>query len=439
MLLLYINLYTFIIGVSKAAYVALFNLYLKSLSYGNVVLGNATLYYSLGLALGGLTFSTLSDHIGRKRILVITMPIYSIIGLVRLIHMPYFALYLTSFLFGLFDTSVVLPSISVIEGSDENNRLKNSNINFAIVMITGVLGYFGAGLLSEKIGLLNTLRLSMMLSFFSIVPLIPIKNVKASLKKRVISLTLPQFIIYLYYIISGSLVSLAAGVFINFGNVIFFDLFSFSTSMITLVLSVSQLSTAATSLVSHKITSRYGYKLSLFLLYSAVTVLIFLMPIFMMNSVAFTVAYILRYVLLNITTPIYMVFCLSYLPKTYLATFSGFSYFINSLMRAFSAQIFTLLSKSGTTNYSKLFFITGLFYLFNTILTIIVFALVYISGKKNIQISFASFGTFFSKAWGRNGKRVKYNLSHSSKQRSKFKSSSVSIHVHNFRHKRPDR
>ncbi|MGC8903265.1 MAG: MFS transporter [Fervidobacterium sp.] len=439
MLLLYINLYTFIIGVSKAAYVALFNLYLKSLSYGNVVLGNATLYYSLGLALGGLTFSTLSDHIGRKRTLVITMPIYSIIGLVRLIHMPYFALYLTSFLFGLFDTSVVLPSISVIEGSDENNRLKNSNINFAIVMITGVLGYFGAGLLSEKIGLLNTLRLSMMLSFFSIVPLIPIKNVKASLKKRVISLTLPQFIIYLYYIISGSLVSLAAGVFINFGNVIFFDLFSFSTSMITLVLSVSQLSTAATSLVSHKITSRYGYKLSLFLLYSAVTVLIFLMPIFMMNSVAFTVAYILRYVLLNITTPIYMVFCLSYLPKTYLATFSGFSYFINSLMRAFSAQIFTLLSKSGTTNYSKLFFITGLFYLFNTILTIIVFALVYISGKKNIQISFASFGTFFSKAWGRNGKRVKYNLSHSSKQRSKFKSSSVSIHVHNFRHKRPDR
>jgi len=387
-LLFYINLYTFLVGISKAAYTALFNLYLKSLSYENSIIGNSTFYYSWGLAFGGLLFSSISDRIGRKKTLLVTMPLFSLAGLLRLIPTSYTLLYVFSFLFGFFDTSIILPTISVIESSDEKKRLRNSNINFAIVMLTGVLGYFGAGLLSEKIGLVNSLRLSMILALFSILPLFALPNTKLRVKRKKLKtngkmyLNPVQLTMLFYYILSGALVSAAAAVFINFGNVIFLDLFLFSTTTITLILTISQLSTAVTSLFTHKLTSKYGYKLLLFVLYLSVTLLIFMMPIFMLNSALFTVAYILRYILLNITTPMFMVFCLSYLPKSYLATFSGVSYFINNLMKAFSAQIFTHLSKSGTTNYSKLFLITGTFYLLNTIITLIAFVLIYIFKDK---------------------------------------------------------
>lgn len=387
-MLLYINLYTFLVGISKAAYTALFNLYLKSLSYENSIIGNSTFYYSWGLAFGGLLFSSISDRIGRKKTLLVTMPLFSLAGLLRLIPTSYTLLYVFSFLFGFFDTSIILPTISVIESSDEKKRLRNSNINFAIVMLTGVLGYFGAGLLSEKIGLVNSLRLSMILALFSILPLFALPNTKLRVKRKKLKtngkmyLNPVQLTMLFYYILSGALVSAAAAVFINFGNVIFLDLFLFSTTTITLILTISQLSTAVTSLFTHKLTSKYGYKLLLFVLYLSVTLLIFMMPIFMLNSALFTVAYILRYILLNITTPMFMVFCLSYLPKSYLATFSGVSYFINNLMKAFSAQIFTHLSKSGTTNYSKLFLITGTFYLLNTIITLIAFVLIYIFKDK---------------------------------------------------------
>ncbi len=420
-MLLYINLYTFLIGLSKAAYIALFNLYLRSLSYGNQIIGNATFYYSWGVAIGGLIFSGLSDRIGRKNTLLLTMPIFSLFGLLRLNPMPAFWLYLLSFLFGFFDTSIVLPTISVIESSDEKKRLRNSNINFAIVMLTGVLGYFGAGVLSEKIGLLNSLKLAMILALVSVLPLFKLPKVKSNLKKTIPTLNIVQFTILIYYMVSGALVSAAAGVFINFGNVIFLDLFAFSTSMITLILTISQLSTAVTSLFSHKLIKKVGYKFSLFFFYASVTILIFMMPAIISQPVSFTLAYILRYILLNITTPMFTVFCLSYLPSSYLATFSGISYFTNNVMRAISAQIFSHLSKSGSTNYSKLFFTTGMFYLFNTILTLSTFFVIAILTEKKVNIEISLFS--LKRKVKRNKKKLR--ISKDSKISSK-----PSVHLH---------
>lgn len=421
-MLLYINLYTFLIGLSKAAYIALFNLYLRSLSYSNQVVGNATFYYSWGVAIGGLVFSGLSDRIGRKTTLILTMPIFSLFGLLRLTPMPAFWFYLFSFLFGFFDTSVVLPTISVIESSDEKKRLKNSNINFAIVMLTGVLGYFGAGVLSEKIGLLNSLRISMILALISVLPLFKLPKVRLRLKKTIPTMNIVQFTIFIYYLISGALVSAAAGVFINFGNVIFLDLFAFSTSMITLILTISQLSTAVTSLFSHKLIKKMGYKFSLFFFYASVTILIFIMPAIISQPVSFTLAYILRYILLNITTPMFTVFCLSYLPNSYLATFSGISYFINNVMRAISAQIFSYLSKSGATNYSKLFFTTGIFYLLNTLLTLITFFVIAMLIEKKVSSEISLFSL---------KNRSKGNTNRLIISKRNKTSSKLSVHLHN--------
>ncbi len=436
-MLFYINLYTFLVGVSKAAYTALFNLYLKSLSYENSIIGNSTFYYSWGLAFGGLLFSSISDKIGRKKTLLVTMPLFSFTGLLRLIPTSYALLYIFSYLFGFFDTSIILSTISVIESSDEKERLRNSNINFAIVMLTGVLGYFGAGLLSEKIGLANSLRLSMVLALFSILPLFALPNTKLIVKRRKLKtngkmpLNPVQLTILFYYILSGALISAAAAVFINFGNVIFLDLFSFSTTFITLILTISQLSTAVTSLFTHRLTSKYGYKLLLFVLYLSVTLLIFMMPIFMLNSVLFTVAYILRYILLNITTPMFMVFCLSYLPKSYLATFSGVGYFINNLMKAFSAHVFTHLSKTGMTDYSKLFVITGIFYFLNTIMTLIAFVLIYIFRYKpnekaqttKLEQSARNVSAIRSRNFSSKIKRMIFYRNDNSKN--------LSVHIHN--------
>ncbi|MCX7654693.1 MAG: MFS transporter [Fervidobacterium sp.] len=390
-MLFYINLYTFLIGISKAAYTALFNLYLRSASYGNQVVGKATFYYSWGIAIGGLVFSSISDRIGRKTTLLLTMPLFSFFGFLRLYPMPVFWLYLFSFLFGFFDTSIIIPTISVIEGSDEKKKLRNSNINFAIVMLTGVIGYLGSGILSEKVGLKESLKISMLISVVSLLPLLKLPKVTVNLKKAAPVLNLVQLVILIYYFTSSALVSAAAGVFINFGNVIFLDLFAFSAPVITLILTISQLSTAITSVFSHKLTKKLGFKFSLFFFYLLVTILIFTMPAIMNKPAYFTLAYVLRYVLLNITTPTFTVFCLSYLPNSFLATFSGVSYLLNNIMRATSAQIFSHLSNDKTTNYSQLFFTTGIFYLTNTLLTLFTFIVVNVISQRNInlQISLA--------------------------------------------------
>ncbi|MFN6991605.1 MAG: MFS transporter, partial [Fervidobacterium sp.] len=387
-MLFYINIFTFFIGISKAAYLALFNLLLKERGFANSVLGNASFYYSWGVAFGGLFFSALSDRLSRKKVLILTMPFFALLGLLRLEIYNVLILYLVSFAFGFVDTSIILPTISVIEHSDEKKKLRNSNINFAIVMLTGVFGYFGAGLLSEKIGLINSLRISMVIAFFSIIPLFKIPDVKRSFKEIVPNVNITQLTILVYYILSGALVSVAAAIFINFGNVIFFDLFSFSPSVITFILTISQLSTAIVSVFSHGITSKIPIKFTMFLFHTLVTFLIFVMPATLSSAVLFTILYILRFVFINITTPMFTVFCLSFLPKEYIATFSGLSYFTNNAMRALAAKLFSLLSTTGETNYKKLFFVTGVFYLLNTILTLLVFLLVSKLNELNLERKF---------------------------------------------------
>lgn len=371
-------------GVTRSAYSVLYNLFLRSQGFDNVLVGKATFYYSLGVAVGGLIFSSLSDRIGRKNTIVLTTPLFSLMGFLRTVAQTPQAIVTSSFLFGLFDTSILLPTISIIENSDDSKRLRNSNINFAIVMLTGVLGYFGAGVLAEWIGYFKALSLSMILALMSVVPVIRFPNVKRTSKvERIFELNLGQIVMLTYYIISGALVSFAAGIFINFGNVIFYDIFSLSTATISAILAISQLTTAGTSLFSHKVTEKLGYRLSLFVLYGAVTLLIYTLPALMANPVAFSVGYVLRFVLLNISTPMYMVFCLTYLPRNYMATFSGLSYFLNNAMRAFSAYTFSKLSLAGETNYTKLFLVTGHYYLLNTVATLLTFSvLTYLSSKQ---------------------------------------------------------
>jgi len=206
-------------------------------------------------------------------------------------------------------------------------------------------------------------------------------------------------------------------------------LFKFSTLAITTVLAVSQLSTAATFVVSHKLTLKYGYKLTLFLIYLGVTLLIFMMPVFMLNPFVFSMAYVLRYVLINISTPMYMVFCLSYLPKASLATYSGLSYFLNNVMRASSAQLFASLSKSGVTDYDKLFFVSGFFYLANTLITLLAFYLMYKLSEKETTSSKELKKEEHVKE-GRTYQRRYYFTYRRSK---KAKSTKISVHFHNTR------
>lgn len=378
-----INLYTFLAGLSRSAFTVLYNLFLRSLGLDNAFVGEVNLYYSWGLALGGLIFSGVSDRIGRKRTILLTAPSYALFGLLRTFAtQPLHILALSAF-FGFFDTSIVLPTISVIERSVEKHRLRNSNLNFAIVMLTGVLGYFGAGSLSDLLGFKVALIVASVIAFLSAIPIMFVHEKVARRRHRSLELSLnvSQAVMLAYYLVSGALVSYAAGIFVNFGNVIFYDLFGLTTTAISSILAVSQLATAASSLFSHKLAEALGYKLALFTLYSLVTMLIYLMPLVLRSTVLFTTTYVLRFVLLNLTIPMYTVFCLDRLPRGYMASFSGVSYFLNNIMRALAARSFSLLSRGDETNYPSLFTLTGHFYLVNTLATFGTFVLLLLVAK----------------------------------------------------------
>lgn len=356
--------YTFLNGISRNVYQVLFNLYLKNFGYNNSIIGKIMSFNLWGSAILAILLGILSDKIGRKKMLLLVQPLGALFAIMRLFPFNLTWLYITSFLFGGFNSAImILTDVFLVESTHNKNRAKFFGMNFGVRMLTGVIGNALGGFLGDIFGFRNVMIWSMVLRVFALIPILKINEVV--ILKEKIKMNEFQKKIFAFYIFSTASVGFGAGLFIHFGNVIFYDLFALSATVIGFILALAQFGTSIGSTFSHKLGKKFGAAKVLMLSNLAVPILI-LMLSFVREPISFTTIYVARFTIMNMVNPIFNTLVLSYLPKSILASTAGIRSFANNASRAFAAMLFSVLATSSS-GYSVIFLISSIFYFVNAL------------------------------------------------------------------------
>ncbi|MCD6105276.1 MAG: MFS transporter [Thermosipho sp. (in: Bacteria)] len=363
-----IILFTLMNGISRNIYQVLFNLYLKSQGYGNDIIGTIMSYNLWGGAILALLIGYISDKVGRKKVIFLIQPLTVFFAIIRLLPISLCFIYLASFLYGGFNSSIrILSDVFIVENTHNRNRAKFFGLNFGANMFTGVLGNATGGMFGDLFGFKNVMILAMIFRLFAVFPILKLEEKRIERGKFV--LTEFQKKVFRFFIFSTASVGFGAGLFIHFGNVIFYDLFSLSATVIGFILAFAQLGTSLGSSFSHKLGKKFGAGKLLLLSYFTVPFLIFLLA-FIRDPVLFTTIYIGRFTIMNMVNPIFNTLVLSFLPSGILASSAGIRLFANNTMRAFAAMLFSKLAINNN-GYTIIFLISAIFYFINAILTYI--------------------------------------------------------------------
>lgn len=368
-------LFTTISGVSIAVFRVLFNLFLRENGYSNNAIGSIMSSSLWGTAIIGLLLGIIADRFGRKKIIVLATFAMPIIGIGMTFDPGLVPLILLSFFRGGFMSigfTVVLAAVT--SNTDQKNRAKAIGMNFGLIMGSGVLGNFLGGIMGDFIGLRWSLIVSMLVYLVAVIPAMAINEVEIINRKTGLfdfsGFTREQKQVLIIFLISTGAVGFGAGLFIHFGNLIFKDLFSLSATGIGIALSIAQLGTALGSALSHRFGKRFG-PLKFVLVMEILVVPLIIAMAFLREPVSFTVAYSLRFVFMNITSPILSTITFSILPSERLSTISGLNGLINNSIRAVAALFFGSIVGSSPSGYKTLFLLSSFFYGISAIMAFI--------------------------------------------------------------------
>ena len=358
--------FTAITGTSVSVFRVLFNLFLREAGYSNSFVGTFTSFSLWGTAIIGLLLGIFADRLGRKKIIVLSTILLPVIGIIMTLDPGKTTMNILSFLRGGFESigfTVVLAAVT--SNTEKESRARAIGLNFGLIMGSGVLGNFVGGLLGDVIGLKWALLASMGVYLLAIIPAMRITETRSELKKTgtfdFSGFTAPQRKVLILFLISTGAVGFGAGLFIHFGNLIFRDLFSMSATGIGIALSFAQLGTAIGSAGSHRLGKKFG-PLRFVMIMEILVVPLIVSMAFIRQPVLFTAVYTLRFVFMNITSPILSTITFSILPEDKLSTISGINGFVNNSIRAVAALLFGNIVGSSTSGYTTLFLLSSVFY-----------------------------------------------------------------------------
>lgn len=350
-----------------AIYRVVFNLFLRDLGYTNQFIGRMTSFEMLGAAIIGILIGILGDRIGKKKMIIISSISFGILLLIRSTFPYKNILLVLGFLNGGFMTSrrLLLDSY-LMDVTDSSIRGAAFGYNFAIFMASGVLGNFIGGFMGEYLGLRLTLYITGVC--YAISPILLRKLPESVRDKRVTLKKVLDFSQYnkeekyilKYYLLRTAAISFGAGLFVNFGNIIYKDLFNMSPSLIGISLSIAQFGAAAGSALSPVLGKRFGPFKYTFILNGIVIPLIISLG-FIRNPFIFIGIYALRFTFMNMTNPVETSSVLSALPKNRVTSIYSLRNAANFLTRSLAAFIFGIVSILPN-GYTFLFLISSVFY-----------------------------------------------------------------------------
>ncbi|WP_448374421.1 MFS transporter [Fervidobacterium sp.] len=370
-----ITLFTFIDGLMQGIYGTIFNLMLRTSGTSTAGVGRVTSLFLWGSAIFGLLFGILADRVDKKQLMITTHVISIFFGTYRVMTNSLFKLSIASFFFGGFTTatSIVLSTMLILRTSREN-RTQMLGLNFGIGMFTGVLGNVFGGILGDIFPFKVVLVTSSLCRIFALFALLKIKEhpvaSNSSQMQNALSFlsTFGQIDyrtkkVVWYYFLSTMSVGFGAGLFVTFGNVIFYDLFHMNPSLIGTILAIAQFATSIGAAFSHKFGKKFGDMNVLIFSYVFVPILIVMLS-FVREPFTFTSVYILRFAVMNMVGPLLTATVFSNISTTYLSSINGMNIFLNNIARALSAELFAFLTKYNN-GYTLIFVVSSFFYFLN--------------------------------------------------------------------------
>ncbi len=367
--------FSFLSSFSWMMYKIIFNLFLRNLGYTNDLISKITSYEMIGSAIFGIAIAIFGDKFGKKKTIFIASIGYSIITIFKTAFPNPLFLLTISFISGSLQTSrMMLLNSYIVDLTAPENRGKAFGLNFGLMMGSGLFGNLIGGFLGDYIGFAPTLYISAGIYFFSNIFLITVPESHKHEKLKIKTLfdfdhlapiqrnTTKMFLLRSFFIAFG------AGLFVNFGNVIFKDLFEMSSSMIGTALSFAQVGAGIGSILSYKVARKFGaYKFATIL--SFVVIPLIIMLGFARDPSLFTFLYAIRFSFMNMTNPVMSTVVYSNIPSDRVTTINSLRSSLNYLSRAFAAFLFgkIVALQSG---YTILFLLSSIFYEIGFILLI---------------------------------------------------------------------
>jgi predicted MFS family arabinose efflux permease len=339
--------------------------------------GNITSSNLWGAAFIGLFFGLVAEKYEKKTLLIMTQLLSIFFGTYRIFATSSTILGITSFFHGGFSaaTATIMSTILVMKTSSEN-RARFLGLNLSAGMFTGVIANVVGGLLGDAFGFRIVLLFSSLSRILALYPILKLDATSSSANEE--SDEAPSIASFskifkirdskevktiLYYFLSNVNVGLGAGLFVVFGNVIFYDLFHMSATVIGLILAFAQLATSLGAMFSYKIGRKFGDMNVLIFSYVFVPILIVLLS-FTREPITFTSVYILRFAVMNMVGPLLSSVVFSHIPMNIVSSINGVNNFLNNVSRALSAVLFSVLTKFEN-GYTLIFIISSIFYFLN--------------------------------------------------------------------------
>lgn len=260
----------------------LYNLYIKSLGYGQEMNGNIVSMQSLATALLFIPIGLLGDRIHRKPILVIGALFTGALFMGRSFAEGESSLLILAIGTGLFASFYQVLAVPFLaENSDKKQRLKLFSYHFSMVLAAQVLGSISGGGLADSlqvIGISHTQSLQTALFFgglvtlLSFIPLLFVRERKqAELRETEVTSVVPQQVHstplqerasdrrnIAKFTVGQLLIGFGSGLVIPYLNLYFTDRFTIPLTAVGLLVSMGQVMTIFSMLIGPKLVNRVG-------------------------------------------------------------------------------------------------------------------------------------------------------------------------------------
>lgn len=322
-----------------------------------------------GSAIFGLILALILSKYDRKKLLFFSSLMVGVFMVLRAVVYNFPAQIFLALVSGAISSlSGMVFTAVLFGGSGIKERYTVFGSQFSLSMLANVLGNVLGGAMADRLGYTFTLLLaaSLQLVAASLVGKIGRAGNDSQFLRR-FSLDAVQKRVFSYYALSNVLVGFGAGLFLNFSNLMFYDLFGFSLTYVGLIISLAQLMTAAGSLSSGFLQRRFGALKMLLICYTSVVPLMLSIS-FIRDPVTFSILYVVRFMLMNMVNPSFTVLVFNNLPDNVIMSANGIGNLLNNSSRAFAAYLYGWIVE-GSADYTKLLLISTLFYALNAILT----------------------------------------------------------------------
>lgn len=330
---------TVINGIILSGWQLFFNIYMLQSGFSREFLGIVNSLPSLTALLLGIPMGRISDRIGRKTSLIISVICAGLAMLGQITFHQQILIAIMAGLTGIFNM-LLLVSLSplMMKLSDEHNRTLLFSLNYGLQTLAGAVGSLFAGQLPALFGFVLhvgetsamayrwVLATNILLGTTSLIPLWRMREPQASASEKTASSTVkpdareagpgPSLTRLIFRLAAPNfLIGIGAAILIPYMNVFFKDKFNISDSLLGLLFSLSSLFIGVGSVIGPRLTLQLGGKIRTVVFTQFTSVVFMLMVGFVPSLWIAGFSVLMRGALMNMSSPLYSAFCMEQTPE----------------------------------------------------------------------------------------------------------------------------